>query len=230
MKPVTAAAVLVATLLGSIATAMAAPAVTTGSANVRQGGSTSAPVITSLPGGASVDATCYDQGWCQVSGTGIYRGVSGWISGSLIAFTDAQRPPAPGPGPQPPAPGPGPQPQPPGPGTGGGNSGPGFSFDFNWGTPQPQWPRPQPGYQQAGACFFSERNFRGSSFCLSVGDSYERMPRGWNDVVRSVQVYGRARVDLCSDTGFYGNCVTVRSDQSRLPSGIDRRISSVDVY
>lgn len=231
MKSVTATAVLVATLLGTAATAMAAPAVTTGNANVRQSGSTGAPVLTSLPGGATIDATCYDQGWCQIYGTGIYNGVSGWVSGSLIAFTDSgssPRPPAPGPGPRPPAPGPGPGPGPgPFPGPGGG---PGFSFDFNWGTPQPQRPRPQPGYQQAGACFFSERNFRGSSFCLSVGDSYERMPRGWNDIVRSVQVYGRARVDLCSDTGFYGNCVTVRSDQTRLPSGIDRRISSVDVY
>lgn len=224
MKPVTTAAILVATLLGGVATAMAAPAVTTGSANVRQGASTTAPVLTSLPGGATIDANCYDQGWCTINGTGIYSGVSGWVSASLIAFTDGSI------APRPPAPGPGPQPQPPRPGgnSGGGNNGPGFSFDFNWGTPQPQ--RPQQGYQQAGACFFSERNFRGSSFCVSVGDSYSRMPRGWNDVVRSVQVYGRARVDLCSDNGFYGNCVTVRSDQSRLPSGIDRRVSSVDVY
>lgn len=220
MKSVTATAVIAATLLGGIAAAMAAPAVTTGSANVRAGGSTNSPVVTSLPGGATVDATCNSAGWCQVYGTGIYGGVSGWISASLIAFTDS------GPSPRPPAPGPNPWPQPSQPG-----SGPDFSFDFNWGTPQPQRPRPQPPvYQDAGACFFSERNFRGSSFCVSVGDSYERMPRGWNDVVRSVQVFGRARVDLCSDNGFYGNCVTVRSDQSRLPSGIDRRVSSVDVY
>lgn len=223
MKSAKFAAALAMTLLGGIATALAAPAVTTGNANVRQGASTTAPVLTSLPAGATLDANCYDLGWCQVNGTGIYNGISGWISASLVAFTDGSAmPQPPRPGPQP---GPGPQPQPPRPG--GNNSGPGFSFDFNFGTP-PQT-RPQPS-RQSGACFFTERNFRGSSFCVERGEEYTRMPRGWNDVIRSVQVFGRARVELCSDNGFYGNCVTVRSDQSRLPSGIDRRVSSIDVY
>ncbi|WEJ59618.1 SH3 domain-containing protein [Devosia sp. FJ2-5-3] len=223
MKSAKFAAALAMTLLGGIATALAAPAITTGNANVRQGASATAPVLTSLPAGATLDANCYDQGWCQVNGTGNFNGVSGWISASLVAFTDGSAmPQPPRPGPQP---GPGPQPQPPRPG--GNNSGPGFSFDFNFGTP-PQT-RPQPS-RQSGACFFTERNFRGSSFCVERGQEYTRMPRGWNDVIRSVQVFGRAQVDLCSDNGFYGNCVTVRSDQSRLPSGIDRRVSSIDVY
>jgi hypothetical protein len=223
MKSAKIAAAIALTLVGGVATAFAAPAVVTGNANVRQGASTSAQVLTTLPGGATVDANCYDQGWCMINGTGNFRGVSGWISQSLIAFTDGSVAPQP---PQPPRPGPGPQPQPPRPG-GNNNSGPGFSFDFNFGTPSQT--RPQPN-RQAGACFFTERNFRGNSFCVDRGQEYARMPRGWNDVIRSVQVFGRAQVDLCSDNGFYGNCVTVRSDQSRLPSGIDRRVSSIDVY
>ena len=96
---------------------------------------------------------------------------------------------------------------------------------FPWPQPQPQ----PPIYQDSGACFFSERNFRGASFCVQPGDSYNRL-RNWDNSIRSVQVFGRITVDLCTDANFYGNCVSLRSNTSRLPSALDRRASSLEVY
>jgi len=95
--------------------------------------------------------------------------------------------------------------------------------------PRPQ-PVPPPDYEDAGACFYSQRNFNGDSFCADVGDEFPRLPRGWDQRVRSVEIFGGAEVDLCSDSGLYGRCVTLRSDASRLPNGLDRRVRSLEVY
>lgn len=100
--------------------------------------------------------------------------------------------------------------------------------------PQPQPPRPAPtpppAYEDAGACFYSQRSFRGESFCLDAGDEYMRLPRGWNERIRSVEVFGGAEVDLCSESDLFGRCVTLRSDTARLPGGLDRRVRSLEVY
>jgi hypothetical protein len=111
-----------------------------------------------------------------------------------------------------------------------------------WPQPQPQpqpWPWPQPLPRplppppifddSAGACFYSERNFGGSSFCVDEGDGYSRL-RNWDNRIRSVEVFGGASVDLCTDSNYRGNCITLRRDASRLPSQIDRKTSSIDVY
>lgn len=100
--------------------------------------------------------------------------------------------------------------------------------------PQPQPPRPQPvpppTYEDAGACFYSQRNFRGDSFCADAGEEYLRLPRGWTETIRSVEVFGGAKADLCTDGNLYGRCVTLRSDATRLPGGMDRRVRSLEVY
>jgi hypothetical protein len=108
---------------------------------------------------------------------------------------------------------------------------PGWPWPNNpWPQPQPPRPQPQPPViDDAGACFYSERNFRGSSFCLDEGESFTRL-RNWDNAIRSVEVFGGARVDLCSDSNYRGDCVTLRRDTSRLPGQLDRKASSVDVY
>ncbi|SFV29874.1 SH3 domain-containing protein [Devosia crocina] len=226
MKLVAASAALAIGLLAGVSSASAAPAFANSGADVRQGPSYDSPVIGYAPQGAKLDANCDPRGWCQVTGTDRRNSFAGWMESRFVTFSDAGIEPAPPRAPRPPAP----QPFP------GGNNGPNWSFDFNFGNPvppprpQPQPPRPQPVYEEAGACFFTERNFRGASFCLEEGQQYARLPRDWNDRIRSVEVYGGASVDLCSDNNFYGNCVTVRSDTGRLPSGVERRVSSVEVY
>lgn len=212
VRPLVAAlALLAATVLPALADVGTTIATTT----VYADRNTSFGVVGTLPSGTYIEGSCYRDNWCQISGGGI----SGWVIADTVGMNSVAQPqPQPQPQPQQPSQA-WPWPQQPTP-------------VFPW--PQPEQPRPprpqpQPIYEDAGACFFSERNFRGSSFCVDEGDSYSRL-RNWNDMIRSVQVFGGARVDLCSDPGLYGNCVTLRSDKPRLPSALDRRASSLDVY
>ena len=225
--------------LASVSAALAAPATVTTNVNVRSGPSQQTAVVDVLQAGTRVDAQCDSSGWCQVN----YGRVSGWVSAAYVSLGGVSM------NPKPPQPQPVPVPVPGNPGGGWfpGNPGPGPGNGGGWNPgngnggwnpgwpqpprPQPQPPRPQPPvYEDAGACFFSERNMRGRSFCLDQGETMDSLPRGWNDAIRSVQVFGGARVDLCSDQFQYGACVTLRSDTPRLRGQIDSQASSVDVY
>ena len=223
MKFVAVTAALAIGLLAGVSAANAAPAFANSGAEVRLGPTYDSPTTGFMPKGATMEANCNPQGWCEVIGTGRNNTFAGWVEAGTVTFADAGMQPAPQPGnPRPPVPGPNP----------GGNNGPGFSFDFNFGNPGPRpqpVPLPEPVYEEAGACFYTGRNYQGASFCVDEGEQYTRL-RDWNDVIRSVEVFGGAVVDLCTEPNFYGSCVTVESNVSRLPSGIDRRVSSFEVY
>lgn len=235
--------------LASATAALAAPAVVTTNVNVRSGPGQQNGVVDVLQAGTRVDAQCNNGGWCQVN----YGRTSGWVSAAYVAFdgqaTQPRDPRATGPKPVPqPQPVPLPQPVPSNPGFPGN---PGWPFPGNPGNPgggwfpgnpgNPGWPQPQPPrpprpqpqppvYERSGACFYSERDLRGQSFCLDQGQTLDRLPRGWNDNIRSVEVFRGSRVDLCSEQSQYGACITLRSTTMRLPNGIDRQASSIDVY
>lgn len=55
-----------------------------------------------------------------------------------------------------------------------------------------------------GVCFYKDPNFQGDYFCARVGDSVERMPRGMNDRISSIQIVGRADVTVFQDIRFEG--------------------------
>lgn len=245
MKTIRLSIIAIAAVLASAAVAFAAPATTTSNVNMRSGPNASAPVIDVLRTGTYVDAQCSNNGWCQV----FANGQSGWVSSSYIALSVGPggpqvQPPRPTyPPVQPPRPT-YPEIQPPRPQPGwGNNNGPGWPGGPQIQPPRPTYPpiqppRPQPGWgnnngpgiQQAGACFYSERNFGGDSFCLNRGETRDRLPRNWDMTIRSVEVFGGVRVDLCSQQNQYGACTTLRSDAPRLANGLDRNVSSLDVY
>ena len=195
------------TLLGSTISAFAEPATVTAHVNVRSGPGVEYRAVGSVPRNTVVDVGQCRGDWCQISSYGL----SGWVSSQYLV--DA---PLPSPQPQP-LPQPLPQP--------------------NWPNPGPDRPRPEPprptppvpDEDEAGACFYAQRNFRGESFCLDEGEELARF-RTWDNRIRSVEIFGGAQVDLCSDRNLYGDCVTLRRDSRRLPPDIDRRASSVEVY
>lgn len=138
--------------------------------------------------------------WCLVN----YGRQAIWVQQQYVAQSSQPQPP--------PRPQPQPQPQP------------------NPGWPWPQPPRPTPPViVDAGACFYSQRDFRGQSVCIDEGDSFNRL-RNWDNAIRSVEVFGGARVELCTEPNFRGDCITLRRDAARLPRQLDRRASSLDVY
>lgn len=216
---------LVATL--AVLFAGAAPAFadigqTTTAARIYVSKNVDADVVGVLSRGTQIEGQCYRDGWCQVSGGGL----RGWIESADVNMRAVDRPqPQPQPFPTPQAPGEQPRPQ------------PGSDWPWTFPTPQPQpqpLPTPQPTPRppvpaSAQACFFSEANFRGSSFCLDRGNSYTRL-QTWDNAIRSVQIIGGARVRLCSDQGFVGECANLRTDTSPMPGWLDGTISSVRVY
>lgn len=218
LRTILATAVAAIALAATAPAAFAAPGVVTQYSVLYAGPDANSAGVGKVGGNMSVDIIGCSGGWCQINA----QGAVGYVPQSVVAEA-------------PPAPPPQPQPQPPAPQPG---FDPGFNFDFNFGNgnpgpfpPQhpPRPPRP-PVERQSGACFYSSTNFRGDSFCLQRGQSYDYLPGDWDDTIRSVEVFGRARVDLCRDEELDGACVTLRSSQSRLPSQLDRRASSLEVY
>jgi hypothetical protein len=104
------------------------------------------------------------------------------------------------------------------------------SAQWSWGRPRP--PRD-------GACFYKAANFGGDFFCLKAGERWPSMPRGFNDQVTSIRVFGRSRLRLFNNDNFGG--VSLLLDRSvddlrRIPVADNRsknwnnRISSIAVF
>ncbi len=90
----------------------------------------------------------------------------------------------------------------------------------------------------SGACFYTDINFRGQSFCMNAGQDASTMPSGFNDRVRSIRVFGRAQVLYFNDSLFRGASGSTNRDipdlrQYPLPNVPGKnwttRISSVRV-
>lgn len=139
------------TLLATVGTALAAPAVATGNVNVRTGPGTGYGVVDTLRRGEPVDVRQCQGSWCYVQKSG----PDGWVSSSYLSrgggWDDDDdhynpRPPRPphwdNPPPRPPHWNPRP-PRPP-----------------HWGNPRP--PRPQPGHNGGQVCFNGPNGY----FCI----------------------------------------------------------------
>jgi hypothetical protein len=104
------------------------------------------------------------------------------------------------------------------------------SAQWEWGRPQ----RPK-----AGACFYRADHYRGDYFCMRVEDRWPSMPRGFNDEIKSIRVFGGARLRVFNDDNFHGVSLLVDrdiDDLRRVPvadnfhKNWDNRISSIAVF
>ncbi len=68
----------------------------------------------------------------------------------------------------------------------------------------------------SGACFYTDYNFRGQSFCMNAGQDASTMPSGFNDRIRSIRVFGRAQVVYFNDSLFRGVSGSTTRDISDL--------------
>jgi hypothetical protein len=105
------------------------------------------------------------------------------------------------------------------------------------GQQQYRWGRPRP--PATGACFFRDAFFQGDYFCLKLGETWQNMPRGFNDQISSIRVYNGASARVFNDVNFRGpNMRVTRSIQDlvRVPlqgnpsKNWNDRISSIAVY
>jgi hypothetical protein len=71
-------------------------------------------------------------------------------------------------------------------------------------------------FPRVGACFFTDRGFRGNHFCVSRGDRLERLPGNFGDNISSIQIFGRSRVMIFNDRNFTGGSRELRSSVDDL--------------
>lgn len=100
-----------------------------------------------------------------------------------------------------------------------------------------RWGRPQP--PQGGACFYKDANFGNQYFCMHPGERWPVLPRGFNDQISSIRIFGDARVRIFNDANFGGASLLIDQDiynlkQVPLAPGSHKnwndRISAIAVF
>jgi hypothetical protein len=94
------------------------------------------------------------------------------------------------------------------------------------------------GMRDAAACFYRDADYRGDYFCMRRGDSFPRMPRGFNDQISSIRVFRGSFVEIFQDDDFRGDRARTGRDVRdlrnwRVPENRNRnwgdRVSSIRV-
>ena len=101
--------------------------------------------------------------------------------------------------------------------------------DRGWSNSAPVWGR-NDGALRDGACFYEDADFRGQSFCVPRGATYTALPRGFNDRISSVRVFGNADVRIFQDTNFHGRSAEIRNDTANLRGNWRDKVSSIRVF
>jgi len=70
-------------------------------------------------------------------------------------------------------------------------------------------------WSSGGACFYQDREFRGSFFCMRRGEQREQLG-GYGDQISSIRTFGGVRVTIYDDRDFRGARETVAGDQPEL--------------
>ena len=86
------------------------------------------------------------------------------------------------------------------------------------------------GRGREGVCVYDQPNFRGRSTCWEAGQDERNLNRleGWNDRIRSIRVYGRARARVYRDAGYRGERLEIDHDMRDLGNW-SNQISSIEV-
>jgi hypothetical protein len=80
-----------------------------------------------------------------------------------------------------------------------------------------------------GACFYQDADFRGQYFCVPRGGTYTSLPRGFNDRISSVRVFGSG-VRIYRDSDFRGRSMELRGDVNNLRGNWRDQVSSIRVF
>lgn len=87
------------------------------------------------------------------------------------------------------------------------------------------WGRPRT--PQSGACFYEHINFEGRYFCYRAGTSNDSVPRGMNNEISSIRIFGDAEVVVYKDGDFRGTSRRFESNINDLrAAGLNDRVSS----
>ena len=94
---------------------------------------------------------------------------------------------------------------------------------------QPAWGRER--LPNSGACFYENANWSGRYFCVRDGERVTEMPRGMNDKISSIRLFGNAEVSVWVDHQMQGRSQRFDRDMRNLRDvGWNDTISSLEVY
>ena len=88
---------------------------------------------------------------------------------------------------------------------------------------------PQEPDQAADICFYQQANFKGANFCVEAGDESAHIAGNFDDNIESILVEGDISVEVCSEPGFDGDCMTIDRSVKKLPYALRNDISSFSV-
>jgi len=80
-------------------------------------------------------------------------------------------------------------------------------WNMNWGRPS---------VPSSGACFYQNPHYGGEYFCARVGVNSSNVPRGTNDKVSAIRLFGNAEVTVFQDSRFEGRSQHFSSDMGDL--------------
>jgi len=182
-------------IVASTVAALAVPAVAKSAVNVRTGPNVSYTKVDTLHKGEAVNVVQCKSGWCYVE----HSGPDGWVSGNYLAA-------------------------PSGGGGGGGSSkppvnfgmtfgpgGPTFSFSIGNAPPPPPAPVPTP-----KVCFFNGASYTGASFCVTPGNTNNKLVGFWNDRISSIKVSPGNSVTVCRNWFYGGFCQSYNTNKPNL--------------
>lgn len=92
----------------------------------------------------------------------------------------------------------------------------------------PVWGRNEP-MPREGACFYEDTNFRGQYFCAPRGATYTALPRGFNDRISSIRVFG-GEVRIFQNRNFRGRSIEIRADAPNLRGNWRDNVSSLRIF
>ena len=93
---------------------------------------------------------------------------------------------------------------------------------------QPRWGRPTT--PRSGACFYRDADFEGDYFCASAGEDIPDLPRGMNDEISSIRMFGDVEVRVFQDGRFEGRSERFdRSIRNLGREGWNDRLSSARI-
>jgi uncharacterized protein YraI len=100
--------------------------------------------------------------------------------------------------------------------------------------PHPPFTGPRLNYPSGGpgqVCFFTDTNYRGSSFCAESGRvARDLVLYGWDNRFASISVEGNVSVTVCRDFDFSNYCERIIESKPQLGRYIYRAVSSFHVY
>ena len=99
-----------------------------------------------------------------------------------------------------------------------------------WISRQPAWGNNEARNFNEGACFYEDIGFRGQSFCVPRGATYSALPRGFNDRISSVRVFGSGEVVLFQNDNIRGRSQVLRGDVRDLRGNWKDNVSSIRVF